>query len=123
SSNREIDRISYRGFTMFRMNTTTLINTLRAPLSKVRNKRKSIKHEARWNSIPNHVISAGSSNREIDRISYRGFTMFQMNTTTLINTLRAPLSNWDSNPDRLVSTSGQRNVPDELLRIYNNMNA
>ncbi|CAJ1938360.1 unnamed protein product [Sphenostylis stenocarpa] len=76
-----------------------------------------------WNSIPNHVISAGSSNREIDRISYRGFTMFQMNTTTLINTLRAPLSNWDSNPDRLVSTSGQRNGPDELLRIYDNMNA
>ncbi|CAJ1938362.1 unnamed protein product [Sphenostylis stenocarpa] len=62
-------------------------------------------------------------NREIDRISYCGFTMFQMNTTTLINTLRAPLSNWDSNPDRLVSTSGQRNGPDELLRIYDNMNA
>ncbi|CAJ1938363.1 unnamed protein product [Sphenostylis stenocarpa] len=75
--------------------------------------------------IPSQIMSYPQEVRieKLTGLATVDLQCFEMNPTTLINTLRAPLSNWDSNPDRLVSTSGQRNVPDELLRIYDNMNA
>ncbi|CAJ1938357.1 unnamed protein product [Sphenostylis stenocarpa] len=92
--------ISYRGFTMFQMNTTTLINTLRAPLSKVRNKRKSIKHEAA--GIPSQIMSYPQEVR-IEKLTGLATLGFEPRSSRI--------HVWT------------RNVPDELLRIYDNMNA